>query len=159
MFAPRPFDAAREMVRVTRPGGRILMGNWIPNDPTLVAQILKIGAAYSPPPPDGFVSPMAWGSTPDILERFGAAGIASEAIRWERDRYVFDFKGSPAAFVDTFRQFYGPTMNAFEAAARSGREDALRDELVALFDAQNQSQYPNTTLIAATFLKVTVDVG
>src|SRR5688572_23330041 len=85
MFAPKPFDVAREMVRVTRPGGRIIMGNWIPNDPTLVAQILKISAAYSPPPPEGFVSPMTWGSTPHILERFGAVGIASEAISWERD--------------------------------------------------------------------------
>jgi len=58
MFAPRPFDVAKEMVRVTRPGGRIVMGNWIPNDPTLVAQILKISSAYSPPPPEGFISPM-----------------------------------------------------------------------------------------------------
>ena len=46
---------------MTRPGGRIVMGNWIPNDPTLVAQILKISSAYSPPPPEGFVSPMTWG--------------------------------------------------------------------------------------------------
>jgi ubiquinone/menaquinone biosynthesis C-methylase UbiE len=61
MFAPRPFDVAREMVRVTPPGGRIVMGNWIPNDPTLVAQILKISSAYSPPPPEGFISPMTWG--------------------------------------------------------------------------------------------------
>jgi SAM-dependent methyltransferase len=58
MFAPKPFDVAREMVRVTRPGGRIVMGNWIPNDPTLIAQILKISAAYSPPPLEGFISPM-----------------------------------------------------------------------------------------------------
>src|SRR3954469_14031992 len=61
MFAPRPFDVAKEMVRVTRPGGRIVMGNWIPGDPTLVAQILKISSAYSPPPPEGFISPMTWG--------------------------------------------------------------------------------------------------
>ena len=57
MFAPKPFDVAKEMVRVTRPGGRIVMGNWIPKDPTLVAQILKISAAYTPPPPEGFISP------------------------------------------------------------------------------------------------------
>src|SRR5262245_53807769 len=61
MFAPKPFDVAREMVRVTRRSGRIVMGNWIPNDPTLVAQILKISSAYSPPPPEGFISPMTWG--------------------------------------------------------------------------------------------------
>lgn len=159
MFAPRPCDVAREMVRVTRPGGRIVMGNWISNDPTLVAQILKISASYSPPPPEGFVSPMAWGQPVNVIERFGTAGIAWEGITCERDSYVFDFDGSPAQFVDTFRQFYGPTMNAFDAAAKEGRTHALRDELVALFESQNQSQYPNTTLIAATFLRVTVQVG
>jgi SAM-dependent methyltransferase len=159
MFAPKPFDVAREMVRVTRPGGRIVMGNWIPNDPTLVAQILKISASYSPPPPEGFISPMAWGVPSNVTERFGAAGIAWEGITCERDTYVFHFKGAPAAFVDTFRQFYGPTMNAFDAAARDGRADALRDELVALFESQNQSRDPGTTLIPATFLRVTVDVG
>src|SRR5947208_6654159 len=61
MFAPKPFEVAKEMVRITRPAGRIVMGNWIPNDPTLVAQILKISSNYTPPPPEGFVSPMAWG--------------------------------------------------------------------------------------------------
>jgi ubiquinone/menaquinone biosynthesis C-methylase UbiE len=159
MFAPKPFDVAREMVRVTKPGGRIIMGNWIPNDPTLVAQILKISAAYSPPPPEGFVSPMTWGSTPHLIERFGEAHIASEAISWERDTFVFNFKGSPAEFVDTFRQFYGPTMNAFDAAAKEGRAEALRNELVTLFESQNQCQYPGTTLVSAAFLRVTVEVG
>ena len=159
MFAPKPFDVAREMVRVTRHGGRIIMGNWIPNDPTLVAQILKISAAYSPPPPEGFVSPMTWGVPTNVIERFGSVGIAYEGITCERDSYVFDFKGSPAEFVDTFRQYYGPTMNAFDAAGKDGRADQLRSELVALFESQNQCQYPGTTLIAATFLKVTVEVG
>jgi len=159
MFAPKPFDVAREMVRVTKPGGRIVMGNWIPNDPTLVAQILKISASYSPPPPEGFVSPMAWGSTTHVIERFGAAGIAYEGITFERESYLFDFKGSPAQFVDTFSQYYGPTMNAFDAAAKDGRADALRSELVTLFESQNLSQYPNTALIPATFLRVTVEVG
>src|SRR5205085_3599709 len=80
MFAPRPFDVAREMVRVTKPGGRIVMGNWIPGDPTLVAQILKISAAYTPPPPEGFVSPMAWGDEANVLDRFGAAGVSKENV-------------------------------------------------------------------------------
>jgi ubiquinone/menaquinone biosynthesis C-methylase UbiE len=159
MFAPKPFDVAREMVRVTKPGGRIVMGNWIPNDPTLVAQLLKISASYTPPPPEGFISPMTWGSTQNVLERFGEAGIASEAISWERDSYLFDFKGSPAEFVDTFRQYYGPTMNAFDAAAGEGRSEELRSQLVTLFESQNQSQYPGMTLIAANYLRVTVEVG
>ncbi len=159
MFAHRPVDVAREMVRVTRSGGRIIMGNWIPNDPTLVAQILKICAAYSTVPPAGFISPMNWGVPSNVTERFGLAGIAWEGITCERDSYVFDFMGTPAQFVDTFRTCYGPTMNAFEAAAKEGKAQALRDELVALFERQNQSQSPGTTRIASTFLKVTVDVG
>ena len=80
MFAPKPMDVAKAMVRVTKPGGRIVMGNWIPNDPTLVAQILKISSAYSLPPPEGFVSPMRWGVDQDVTERFDAAGIAPDRI-------------------------------------------------------------------------------
>src|SRR5215212_7156781 len=75
MFAPRPFAVAKEMVRVTRPGGRIVMGNWIPGDPTLVAQLLRISSSYAPPPPEGFVSPMTWGIVDDVVERFVAAGV------------------------------------------------------------------------------------
>jgi ubiquinone/menaquinone biosynthesis C-methylase UbiE len=84
MFAPKPFDVAKEMVRVTRPGGRIVMGNWIPNDPTLVAQILKISSAYSSPPPEGFVSPMTWGIEKDVIERFAGAGIPKEVAIYSR---------------------------------------------------------------------------
>ncbi len=159
MFAPRPFDVAREMVRVTRPGGRIVMGNWIAEDPTLVAQILKISAAYAPPPPEGFISPMTWGCPNQVIERFGEAGIAWEGITCERDSYVFKFDGSPVEFVDTFRQCYGPTMNAFDAADKNGKTQALHSELVALFQSQNLCQYPGTTLIPATFLRVTVEVN
>ncbi len=158
MFAPRPFDVAKEMVRVTKPGGRIVMGNWIPNDPTLVAQILKISSAYSPPPPEGFVSPKTWGVESHIVERFGAADIAKEAIEFVRDTYHFHYPIPPAAVVDTFRRYYGPTMNAFEAAEKSGRSAALQQELEALFERQSTSTDKNGTSIAATFLRVTVQV-
>src|SRR5512137_880813 len=80
MFAPKPFDVAKEKVRVTRPGGRIVMGNWIPNDPTLVAQILRISAAYTPPPPEGFVSPMTWGIEGNVIERFASAGVPADNV-------------------------------------------------------------------------------
>ena len=91
MFAPRPFDVAKEMVRVTKKGGRIVMGNWIPGDPTLVAQILKISAAYTPPPPEGFISPMTWGMEKDVIERFTAAGIAQDKIAFSRDLFHVPF--------------------------------------------------------------------
>jgi SAM-dependent methyltransferase len=156
MFAPKPFDVAREMVRVTRPGGRIVMGNWIPNDPTLVAQILKISSAYSPPPPDGFVSPMTWGVESDVVERFAAAGVPAENISFTRDTYRFTVPSPPADLVAEFRSYYGPTMNAFDAAEANGCADELQAELVALFNAQNDSPNPDTTSIPATFLRVTV---
>ena len=99
MFAPKPFDVAKEMVRVTRPGGRIVMGNWIPNDPTLVAQILKISSAYSPPPPEGFISPMTWGVEEHVIERFVAAGVPEGSVDFERATYTFNFPGTPTEFV------------------------------------------------------------
>jgi len=156
MFAPKPFDVAKEMVRVTRPGGRIVMGNWIPNDPTLVAQILKISSAYSPPPPEGFISPMTWGIEKDVIERFAGAGIPKEKISFVRDTYTFNYPGSPSELVDAFRKYYGPTMNAFEAAEKNGRAGDLQKELDVLFNSQNKSPSKDATSIPATFLRVTV---
>src|SRR6185436_3092037 len=156
MFAPKPFDVAKEMVRVTRPGGRIVMGNWIPNDPTLVAQILKISSNYTPPPPEGFVSPMTWGVESNVIERFTAAGVPKENISFDRDTFIFNFPGAPAGFVDEFRKYYGPTMNAFEAAEKNGKTGELQKQLEDLFSSQNKSQ--NATSIPATFLRVTVTV-
>ncbi|WP_205513565.1 class I SAM-dependent methyltransferase [Longitalea arenae] len=156
MFAPKPFDVAKEMVRVTRRGGRIVMGNWIPNDPTLVAQILKISATYTPPPPEGFVSPMLWGVESHIIDRFGKAGIPPENISFERDTYIFMATFSPAELVERFKNYYGPTMNAFEAAEKEGRAADLQRELEELFNRENRSGDANSTSIPATFLRVTV---
>ena len=156
MFAPKPFDVAKEVVRVTRPGGRIIMGNWIPNDPTLVAQILKISSSYSPPPPEGFVSPMTWGVEENVIERFAGAGVPEEQISFEKDTYTFNYPGTPSDLLAVFRTYYGPTMNAFEAAAADGREVDLQAELDTLFNAQNTSPSDDATSIPATFLRVTV---
>ena len=156
MFAPKPFDVAKEMTRVTRPGGRIVMGNWIPNDPTLVAQILKISSAYSPPPPEGFVSPMTWGIESNAIERFGAAGVPKDRVSFVRDTYTFRFASPPAQLVEAFRKYYGPTMNAFEAAEKNGRGEDLKTELDDLFNSQNKSTDAGATVIPATYLRVTV---
>ena len=158
MFAPKPFDVAREMVRVTRPGGRIVMGNWIPNDPTLVAQVLKVSSAYTPPPPEGFVSPMLWGIENNVIERFAGAGVAADKITFERDTFTFELPRPPSTFLGLFRQYYGPTMNAFEAAEKTGRAAELQKELEALFNAQNKSPAKDVTSIPATFLRVIVSV-
>ena len=156
MFAPKPFDVAREMVRVTRPGGRIVMGNWIPNDPTsFVSQLLKISSAFTPPPPDGFVSPMMWGVEPQIIERFGRANVPRERITLEQNTFHFTSpdKG-PVDLIESFRRFFGPTMNAYEAAEKNGKVEELNRQLVELAKAENQAA--KGTSIPATFLRVTV---
>ncbi len=158
MFAPRPFDVAKEMVRVTRPGGRVVMGNWIPGDPTLVAQILRISSAYSPPPPEGFVSPMTWGVKGNVTERFAAAGVSPDRVTCTESTFTFHHLGSPSDFVRAFRNYYGPTMNAFEAAEANGRDGDLQRELDELFAEQDVSTEPDRTTIAATFLRVVVEV-
>jgi SAM-dependent methyltransferase len=158
MFAPRPADVSKEIVRVTRPGGRIVMGNWIPGDPTLVAQILRISSAYSPPPPEGFVSPMTWGVEENVIERFGAAGVPQEQISFDRDTYTFNFPGTPSEFLGVFKTYYGPSMNAYAAAAADGRDAELHAELDILFNEQNASSRDDLTSIPATFLRVNVAV-
>jgi SAM-dependent methyltransferase len=156
MFAPKPHDVAKETVRVTRPGGRIVMGNWIPGDPTLVAQILKISAAYTPPPPEGFISPMTWGIESNVIERFAGAGVPEGKITFTRDTYTFNYRSAPSSLVAAFRKYYGPTMNAFDAAEKDGRATDLQHELEALFNSQNKSPNKDATSIPATFLRVTV---
>jgi SAM-dependent methyltransferase len=156
MFAPKPADVAKEVVRVTRPGGRIVMGNWIPGDPTLVAQILRISSSYSPPPPDGFISPMTWGVEDHVIERFTGAGVPDKQISFERDTYTFSYDGTPSDLLGEFKAYYGPTMNAYDAASAAGREAELDEELDELFNEQNTGG--DGTTIPATFLRVTVAV-
>jgi ubiquinone/menaquinone biosynthesis C-methylase UbiE len=156
MFAPKPGDVAKEMVRVTKPGGRIVMGNWIPGDPTLVAQILKISAAHTPPPPEGFVSPMLWGVESHVIERFTNAGVQKEDISFSKETFKFSLPEKPSEVLARFRNYYGPTMNAFDAAEKNGKAEDLQRELQALFESQNQSGSKDTTMIPATFLKVVV---
>src|SRR5579862_7375388 len=158
MFAPRPFDVAKEMVRVTKSGGRIVMGNWIPNDPTFVSQLLKISSAFTPPPPQGFISPMTWGVESHIIERFGQAGVPKENISMVKDTHYFAHPDkTPTRFIELFEAFYGPTMNAVEAARKNGKLEELHNQLVELANAQNKSKDAGT-FIPATFMRVTVSL-
>jgi len=140
---------------VTRPGGRIVMGNWIPGDPTLIARVLQICAAYTPLPPEGFVSPVTWGMEDSVRERFGAAGIGNDKIMCTRATYTFRHPRAPSAFLALFRDYYGPTMNAFDAAERDGRRLELQAELGRLFETENRGG-AFLTEISATYLKVVV---
>jgi ubiquinone/menaquinone biosynthesis C-methylase UbiE len=158
MFAPKPFDVAKEMVRVTKPGGRIVMGNWIPGDPTLIAQVLKTSAAYTPPPPEGFISPVTWGVEENVIQRFESAGVPKDKVSFLRDTYFFNYPGSPSELLGVFKTYYGPTMNAFEAAEKNGRAADLQRELETLFNGHNKSADAGATSIPATFLRVIVKV-
>lgn len=158
MFAAKPFEVAKEMVRVTKRGGVIVMGNWIPNDPTFVSQLLKISSSFSSPPPEGFISPMLWGVESHVIERFGQAGVPEEKVSTTKDTYYFvsSSKG-PADFISLFRRFYGPTMNAFDAAEQSGSAEELHTQLLDLAKSHNKSTNDGT-LISANFLRVTVSL-
>src|SRR5260221_2081050 len=147
MFEPKPFDVAWEMVRVTKPGGRIVMGNCIQNDPTFVSQLLKISSAFTPPPAEGFISPMTWGVESHIVERFGQAGVPKEKISLVKDTFYFVSPDkTPTQLIESFRQFYGPTMNAYEAAEKNGKVEEIHRQLVELANAQNKSTDANTTI-------------
>lgn len=159
MFAPKPFDVAKEMVRVTKPGGRVVMGNWIPNDSTsFVSQLLKISASFLPPPPEGFVSPMTWGLDTHIIERLGQAGVPKEKILMVKDAYSFISEDkNPARFIELLERYYGPTMNAYDAAQKNGKVDELHRQLLELAKAQNKGGEARTSM-PATFMRVTVSV-
>ena len=104
----------------------------------------------------GFISPMTWGIESNVIERFAGAGVPAEKISFVRDTFTFNFPSAPSALVDEFRKYYGPTMNAFEAAEKNGRAADLQKELEDLFNSQNKSPSKDTTSIPATFLRVTV---
>jgi ubiquinone/menaquinone biosynthesis C-methylase UbiE len=157
MFAPKPFDVAKEMVRVTKPGGRIVMGNWIAGDPTFVSQLLKISSSFTPPPPEGFVSPMTWGVDTQVIERFGQAGVSKEKISMAKETFLFTSDKGPAHFMESFIRYYGPTMNAMEAAQKNERGEELHGQLMDLAKAQNTSSN-GATSIPATFMRVTVSL-
>jgi len=121
-------------------------------------QALLTAGFRKAPPPEGFISPVTWGIEGNVIERFGGAGVSKEKISCVRDSYVFNFPGTPTEFLRIFREYYGPTMNAFDAAAKNGRADDLQKELEVLFNSQNKSSSKGATSIPATFLRVTVSV-
>jgi SAM-dependent methyltransferase len=157
MFAPRPQDVVEEMVRVTKKGGKIVMGNWIPGDPTMVSQLLKISGKYNPPP-EGFISPALWGNEDVVKERFGMAGIAPEDISFEKSVFTFEGSFPSPEFLERFKLYYGPTMNAYETASKNNVADQLHRELLSLFEEHNQSGLEYSTIIKANYLLVTVQM-
>jgi hypothetical protein len=99
---------------------------------------------------------MTWGIEANVIERFGHAGVAPEKISAVKDTFHFRSPDkSPADFIDRFRRFYGPSMNAFDAAEKNERTEELHRQLVELANSRNQASHDGTS-IPATFLRVTV---
>ena len=101
---------------------------------------------------------MTWGVEDNVIERFGQAGITADKISFSRETYTFEHPASPRELLAVFRDYYGPTMNAFAAAEVDGRTEQLQKELEDLFTSQNTSPVADRTAVPATFLQVTVNV-
>jgi SAM-dependent methyltransferase len=132
MFTPQPERAAAELIRVTKPGGRIGLANWTPD--SFVAQMFKLVGRYAPPPV-GVRSPLEWGSPARLQELFGAA---TEALVAEPREFVFRYR-NPEHWLETFRAAYGPMHMAFAGLDAAGRQSLERD-LLALARAHNTSR-------------------
>jgi SAM-dependent methyltransferase len=150
MFAPRPELVASEMIRVCRPGGRIVMGNWTPGGH--VGQMFKIVGQYVPPPP--FVpSPLLWGDEATCRQRFGTA---VRDLRVTRYLYPFVYPFAPAKVVGFFFDFYGPTNRAY--ASLSYTRDALSAELTELW-TRNNIATDGTTHVESEYIEVVATRG
>jgi SAM-dependent methyltransferase len=156
MFAPKPFDVAKEMVRVTKPGGRVVMGNWIPNDPTFVSQLLKISSSFMPPPPEGFVSPMTWGVDSHVFERFAQAGVRKEKSPWSRTAGTLRRRTKSSAGHGIFYSILWPNDECRRSGAKTGKLDELHGQLLELRNLGRIRLSPVAApSIPATFLRVT----
>jgi 2-polyprenyl-3-methyl-5-hydroxy-6-metoxy-1,4-benzoquinol methylase len=146
MFAPQPERVAAELVRVCRPGGRIVMANWTPEG--LVGQMFKIIGKHVPPSPL-MASPVKWGDAATVRERL-RDGISKLEIT--KRLYPMRYPFPPAEVVEFFRTYYGPTNRAF-AALDADKQAALRSDLEQLWTGHNKAS-DGTTQIEAEYLEV-----
>lgn len=146
MFAPQPEKVAAELIRVCRPGGRIVMANWTPEG--FIGQMFKVIGRHVPPPAI-MPSPLKWGTEESVRQRLGS-GVKD--LRLTKRLYPIEYPFAPAAVVEFFRTYYGPTNRAF-AALDEPRQALLRQDLEALWGQQNQAS-GDSTRIESEYLEV-----
>lgn len=146
MFAPRPDMVAAELLRVSQPGGRIVMANWTPDGH--VGQMFKTIGKHVPPPPL-MVSPVKWGDEATVRERLEPG---STTLTCTKRLYPMRYPFGPAEVVDFFFEYYGPTLRA-KAALDAAGQSALRNDLVDLWTSNNQAA-DGSTDVQAEFLEV-----
>jgi SAM-dependent methyltransferase len=146
MFAPRPERAASEMLRVTRRGGRIAMGNWTPGG--FIGQMLRLTAAHVPAPSD-VPSPLLWGTEEAVAARLGTD---VHSLTFARRVIAFEYPMSPEEVVSQFRLWYGPIVQAF-ARLNDANRQALRRELEQLWSDHNRAR-DGMTRVQSEYLEV-----
>jgi SAM-dependent methyltransferase len=146
MFAPRPEFVAAEMIRVCRPGGKIVMANWTPEGH--VGHMFKIIGKYVPPSPL-MAPPMKWGDEATVRARLKEG---TSSVQCTRRMYPMRYPFSPGEVVDFFSDYYGP-VNRAKAALDEDRQIAMHDELEALWSKNNQAD-DGTTFVEAEYLEV-----
>ena len=145
MFAPDQARSAGELLRVTRPGGRIGLANWTPE--SFIGRLFKLIGSYVAPPA-GLKSPALWGNEEHLAQLFGRdAGT----MRAQRRHFNFRYR-SPAHFIQVFRDFYGPTHKAFAALDAKGQH-ALARELTALLEQLNTAGV-SSLVVPSEYLEV-----
>ena len=146
MFAPQPEKVAAELIRVCRPGGRIIMANWTPEG--FIGQMFKVIGRHVPPPAI-MPSPLKWGAEEAVRERLGS-GVRD--LRLTKRLYPIEYPFPPADVVEFFRTYYGPTNRAF-AALEEPRQALLRRDLDELWGQHNQAS-GDSTRIESEYLEV-----
>ena len=146
MFAPDHRRVASELLRVTRPGGRIGLANWTPS--SFIGRLFKVISAHVPPPA-GLKPPALWGSRDHLAELFGPA------VRIAAEERVFNFRYRSAAhFVQVFRDYYGPTHKAFGALDAAG-QGALERDITELLDELNVAG-PGSLVVPSAYLEAVI---
>lgn len=145
MFAPRPELVASEMIRVCKPGGKIIMGNWTPEGH--IGQLFKVIGKHVPPP--NFPSPLLWGDGKTCRDRL-KNGVKD--LKITRYLYPFEYPFSPKKVVDFFIEYYGPTNRGFSSLNDSAR-NAFHEDITALWDRNNIAK-DGTTRVLAEYIEV-----
>ncbi len=146
MFAPRPELVAKELLRVTKPGGTVVMGNWTPEGH--VGQMFKVIGKHVPPPPI-FPSPLQWGNREKLHERLGPG---TSDLRVTSYLYPMKYPFPPAKVVDFFVEFYGPTNKAYNSLQGEAK-DAFMQDFIEVWE-RNNTATDGTTLVMSEYLEV-----
>jgi ubiquinone/menaquinone biosynthesis C-methylase UbiE len=146
MFTPNQPQAANEMMRVCRPGGKIGLANWTPE--SFIGQLFKTIGKHLPPPA-GVSSPALWGTRAHLDHLFGGSGRIGTQSR----NFVFRYE-SPEHWIEIFRNYYGPVVKAFEAL--DGAADAaLEADINALLGKFNIAS-DGTLVVPSEYLEVVI---